>query len=153
MCLGADFDNNPNPFKPMNIETILNWMLKMMALAIAYISPILTLINLVLALIVIDLMTGTYASIKHKEKFSARKLRHTVEKFVFYSVAIIAGYLLQCIFAHVVNVSQLVAGYIAFTEAKSIYENTARITNIDLFGLIWDAIKEKLPNLKKYENR
>ena len=133
----------------MNVESLFCWCLKLLALAISYISPIVTLINLVLMLIVIDLLTGIYASIKTHDKFSARKLRYTVEKFVFFSIAIIAGYILQRIFADYLNVSQIVAGYIAFTEAKSIYENLSRILKIDFIGAIWQTIKEKLPQYPK----
>lgn len=127
----------------MTIDAIINWILKFIAVIIAALAPIATVINLVLLLIVIDLFTGTYASIKNKEPFSARKLRYTVEKFVFYSVAIIAGYILQIIFFDAINVAQMVAGYISLTESKSIYENISKILKTDILKEVWKLIKLK----------
>jgi phage-related holin len=125
------------------IENIASWILKILVLLASYFAPIAGIIHLVLGLILIDLLTGIYASVKLKEKFSARKLRYTVEKFVFYSIAIIAGYMMQLIFFDAFNVSQIVAGYIALTESKSIYENISKITKIDIFMKIYKVIKER----------
>jgi len=119
---------------------------KLFAFVLMLLSPVRDYIHLVLILIFLDLITGTYASIKASEPFSARKLRHTVEKFVFYALAIISAYILQSIINDGVELPRIVALYIGATEVKSIYENISRITNRDIVSIAWIAIRDKIEN-------
>ncbi len=119
-------------------------LLQLFAFIVLYLTPISNYVHLVLVLIFFDLITGSYAAIKEGEAFSAKKLRHTVEKFVFYALAIIAGYILQQIIDDGSELARIVALYIGSIEVKSIYENISRITKTDLVALLWDLIKEKM---------
>lgn len=119
-------------------------LLQIFAFAVLYLTPISNYVHLVIVLIGIDLITGSYASIKAGDRFQAAKLRHTVEKFVFYALAIIVGYVLQQIIDDGTQLARIVALYIGSVECKSIYENISRITHTDVMTLIWDVFKTKI---------
>lgn len=121
-----------------------NFFIKIFAFILLYLSPISNYVHLVLILIGLDLISGSYASIKEGQKFTARKLRCTIEKFVFYAIAIIVAYILQQIISEGTELARIVALYIGATETKSIYENISRITHTDLVEIAWGVIKEKL---------
>lgn len=111
---------------------------------ILYLTPISNYIHIVLVLIAIDLITGSYASWKEGEKFQAKKLRKTVEKFIFYGLAIIVGLLLQALTNNETEIARIAAIAVSSIEAKSIYENISRILGIDMLAAIWNLLKEKL---------
>ena len=120
------------------------FMVQVFAFVVLYLTPISNFVHLVLVLIAFDLITGSYASIKEGQKFQAAKLRHTVEKFVFYALAIIVGYVLQRIIDDGSELARLVSLYIGSVECKSIYENISRITKTDIMALVWDIFKSKI---------
>jgi phage-related holin len=130
-------------------------IVKIFSFILLWLAPISNYVHLVLILIAIDLITGSYASVKEGEHFSARKLSRTIEKFIFYAIAIIVAYVLQRIVNDGTELSRIVALYIGATECKSIYENITRITKTDFLALVWTTIKEKLDeyiNLLKNKN-
>lgn len=128
-----------------NLELILSWLLKVAAFVVLYLSPISSFVHIVLILVLIDNITGIWASVKNGEPFTANKLRKTITKFILYSVAIITGYLLQSL----VNDGTAIAKYVAFAigsvEVVSIYENIARITGLNVFK----QLAEYLQNISK----
>lgn len=123
-------------------ESLYDFILKMFAFVVLYLTPISNYIHIVLILLLIDNISGIWASLHEGEKFTAFKLRKTVTKFVWYAVAIIVGYLLQNLFNQGSNLARIVAIYLAATETKSIYENIARITGMDVFKNILAYIQE-----------
>lgn len=125
-------------------ESFQNFIFGIFAYILLWLAPIKNYVHLVLILIFIDLVTGSYASVKQGENFSARKLRNTLEKFIFYAIAIISGYVLQRIIDDGVQLARIVALYIGATEVKSIYENISRITKIDIVAIVWETLKEKM---------
>lgn len=127
----------------INFNTIFEWIGKLIVLALAYFSPVKSIFLAIIFLIFIDLITGIYAAVKYREHFQARKLRYTVEKFVFYGLAIIVAYVFQREFAFDLNITQIVGGYIALTEIKSIYENIYRVIKIDIIQKIYEMIRDK----------
>jgi len=123
-----------------------NFLLHLFAFIVLYLTPISNYVHLVLLLVFFDLITGSWASIKEGQKFSARKLRNTVEKFIFYAIAIIIGYILQKIISDGTELSRIVALFIGSIEVKSNYENISRIRQVNLVTALWSAIKEKIDN-------
>ena len=132
---------------PYIIHQMCATIVQIFAFVILYLTPIANYVHIVLVLIAIDLITGIYASLKEGQKFEARKLRDTVEKFVFYALAIISAYMLQRIISEGVELPRIVAIYIASIEVKSIYENISRITKTDLAMALWETLKTKLDAL------
>ncbi len=117
---------------------------QMFSFIILYLTPISNYIHLVIVLIGFDLLTGSYASIKAGDKFSAAKMRHTVEKFALYSLSIIIAYILQRIIDDGNELARIVALYIGSIELKSNYENISRILKSDILRKVWDLINDKI---------
>lgn len=124
-------------------------ILKLLAFLLLWFAPISNYVHLVIILIFIDLISGSYASVREGQKFSAKKLRNTVEKFVFYSLAIITAFILQKIINDGTELARIVALYIGATELKSIYENISRITKTDIVSMIWDTLRQKIEEYLK----
>jgi phage-related holin len=120
------------------------FLVKIISFIIFFLIPISNYVHLIVILIGLDLITGCYAAIKEGERFSARKLRNTIEKFIFYAIAIIVGYILQQIIDDGSEMARLVAFYIGATESTSIYENISRITKVDIVSSFVKFIREKL---------
>ena len=112
--------------------------------AVAYFSPVSSLVHLVLIFIAIDFATAMYNCWKNKVKIESNKLRKTVEKFVLYSIAILLAWGFQQEVAQWSNLCQVVSGFIAATELISIYENIGKITGLDLLSAVRDIINSKL---------
>ncbi len=106
--------------------------MKIVAAVLAYFAPLAPLVNCILFFILIDFITGVYASHKLKKKFSSHRLRGTIEKFVLYSLSVILAYMFQVEYLSYVNLAQIVGGFIAGNELLSIYENITNITGLNL---------------------
>jgi len=123
---------------------VCNALIQIFAFIILFLTPISNYVHLVLVLVALDLITGSWASIKEGQKFNAHKLRNTVEKFIFYAIAIIIAYVLQKIINDGTELARIVALYIGSIEVKSNYENISRIRQVDLIHAIWNLIKDKI---------
>jgi len=129
------------------IDIIKELLSTLVAFVFLFLAPIKEYVYLVFGLIILDFITGGYASYRDGEHFTAKKMRRTIEKFFFYSLAIIAAYILQKIIAEGVECPRIVALFIGATELKSIYENISRITGTSIFRSIWDSIKSKVDDI------
>jgi hypothetical protein len=76
-------------------------------------------------------------------------MRSTIEKTIFYFVAILLSELMKIIFLDAVEVFPLtfiVASYIGIREFWSCLENISEITGTDIIGGIADKIPDKFKN-------
>ena len=111
---------------------------------VAFLAPIHTFMIAVGVLITIDLATGLWRASKRKEKISSKGLRRTITKMFAYQGAIITAFLLESVFlGDIIPVVRIVAGFIAITEGKSIYENLGVITGLDFWSLIKEHLNSK----------
>lgn len=115
-------------------------VLSLLGWAIAFLAPIKPFLVAVGALIFIDLVFGIWSAYKRGEPISSKGLRRTVTKIVAYQSAIITAFILEKYFLDFLPVVKIVGGFVAVTEAKSIYENLGTITGLDF----WSLIKERL---------
>ena len=120
-----------------------HFLKKTLMALIAYFASISTMIYIVLIFVLIDFLTGMYASYRTKTPIISSKLRRTIEKLVFYTVSIMIAHMFQHHFMNWFNLTQIVAGFIAATELLSIYENIRKVTKLDVFKRIIDTIKEQ----------
>lgn len=95
----------------------------------------------------LDLFSGISKSFKVGDKITASKLKLSVIKFVYYSVAIIAAYQIDkvMIAPDSLLLTRIIAGYISMVEFKSLIENISVITGRD----IWMAVKDQIIDLFK----
>lgn len=94
--------------------------------------------------IFVDLITGIWKARKAKEEIHSRKLSQTASKATLYFLFIICAHVIDSQFLVIqwlpAKVAQLVAGYLALVEFKSIAENISSLLGMP----IWDYIKERV---------
>lgn len=116
-----------------------------MAAVGAYFIPLQGVFELVIAIVLIDLLTGIWASRIRKVPISSHRLRKSVSKFVGYLLTIWLFYK----FETEVGIQEwlctykLVTGFIFITEVISILENLAVITGNKVFTKIIRLIRGK----------
>lgn len=132
----------------------MKYILIPFAAIVAYLAPVAPLVHALLFFMAADWITGVYKAKKLKQKITSKGFRNTAEKFVSYTAAIILGHVFGQQIAEL-HLTRLVAGYLALTELKSIYENLAAITGNDILLNIYlqieTAVKNKLTPNKKPE--
>jgi len=115
------------------------------AFIVLYISPIHGILSTVYLLLCFDLVSGISKSIKLHIPITAKKLRLSVVKFVYYSFAIIGAYQIDTtmIGADSLLLTKIISGYITLTEFKSLIENVSILTGRDM----WVEVKDKVIEL------
>lgn len=112
--------------------------------AISYFTPIKGIVNVMLIFLLVDTLSGIWASKKAGDKFSASKLYKVVSKFIWYTVAVMLCLMMEREFQlYWTNLSSIVGGVICFVELKSIFENITRITGDPIFNKIVQVIRRK----------
>ncbi|MFZ4523769.1 MAG: phage holin family protein [Bacteroidales bacterium] len=117
---------------------------KLAVLFVSYFTPISEMVHVMLIFLAFDTVSGIWASLKSGEKLESHKLRRTVYKFVWYTIAVMASWMMEHTFSlSWSNLASLIAGFICFVELKSIFENIAKITNEPVFMRILKIFKRK----------
>lgn len=109
----------------------------------AFFSPIGAFVLATGLFVLCDLVTGIIAAKKRGESLESKKLFRSVAKFLVYGVAIIVAHTINFLYIPSFPAVQLVAGFIAFVEVKSIDENIAVVTGYSILGVIVDKLKSK----------
>ena len=99
------------------------------------------LLGSLLALVVIDNITGVYASKLEGNRFQSRRLRITVAKIIGYFLVISAGYLMENILP-ITYIDDIIIAYAMATEFLSIIENSDR-AGLPVPPILIRIIKEK----------
>lgn len=104
-------------------------------------SPVKAIMITMIFLIVVDFITGAYASYKHHIPIRSHRIMNTISKFVIYNLVILAAFFLE---EHIVNevpFLKIIAGFIAITEIKSILENFDKIYGVNPFKALRNLLK------------
>lgn len=128
--------------KAFNLSTILKTG---MPYVVFFFAPIYAALIGIGVLIFADVITGIKAAKKRGERIHSRKMSTTINKMIFYALAVILSRVMEVSFMPWLPIAQLTAGYIAVVEFKSNMENIAEITGID----IWNFLKDKLTEWAK----
>jgi len=134
------------PYKIICSSTSFNsFFAKFGILFVSYFTPISEMIHVMLIFLVLDTISGIWASLKEGEKLQSNKLRKTVYKFLWYTVAVMLSWMMEKTFSIMdwSNLASIVAGFICFVELKSVFENITRITGDPLFLRIIKIFKKK----------
>lgn len=118
----------------------VEYLIKGCAMFAAYFAGITPLVAVVLIFVLLDLITGVYAAYRNKIKIESHKLRKTVEKLVFYTIAILAAFGFEKYLADWTHLTQIIAGFIASIELISIFENISLITNVNIVSKLKEVI-------------
>jgi hypothetical protein len=87
-----------------------------------------------------------WAAFKRGERINSRAMRSTIEKTIFYFIAILLSELVKIVFLVGVDsfaLTFVVASYIAIREFWSCLENISDITGTDIIGGIMDKVPKK----------
>lgn len=122
-------------------EIAEKYVLPFLIWVIAFFAPIYEFIAIIGFMIFADTITGVLAANKMNEQIQSRKLFRSVEKFISYGLGIIIAQIVSCYFLQNFPAVQLMAGFIAFIEVKSIDENICKITGHSIFNVILEKLK------------
>lgn len=126
-------------------DTSVGWSVKLTAWVALFLAPAKVTMITVGFLVLGDLITGIWASVKRGETFSSAKLRQTITKTLGYQLAIVLSYVTESQLMPEIPVLKVVAGLIASTELVSALENLASITGVPL-GEAVKRLFDKKPN-------
>lgn len=115
---------------------------KMFAWVALFFAPIKEVLFAVGFLIMADLFTGMWASLRSGQKIESAKLRRSVSKSAAYLLAVCTGFVAQkYLMQDAVPVVHVVAGLIGATELLSVYENLSRITGVDFKKKVLEIVQ------------
>ena len=126
----------------MILEKVIS---KLFVFAFAIVSPIEYDLLAVAMLVLADLVTGIFASLRCGEEFESRRLKFTVVKIFLYELVVVMAQMLE---VHIIHNSfpivRVVLTAICFVEFTSLIENLSKYTGNNVGRLISDKIKSML---------
>ncbi len=108
--------------------------------------PVASFIAVGIVLVTCDWITGVTAARMQKVKITSRGLFRSVQKIVFYSLAIVLVLIVEKSMLGTDWLVYLVSSYIAMVELYSNLENISVITGTNIIGVVKNAIGEYLKN-------
>lgn len=121
-------------------------MLGLLVAGWAVLTPIHTILYVVLGLVFADLVTGVWKSVRLKQVFTSSRLRDTSVKLVPYLALILAGFGLDKIMGdETLFFARAFAILIGGTEVTSLSENVRDITGLDFAAVIRNKLKPPSP--------
>ncbi len=105
------------------------------------ISPMTTIMFTIIFLIIVDFITGAYASFKNNIPISSERIGNTISKFFIYNLVVLSAFLLEKYIVNEIPFQRIITGFIAIAEVKSILENFNKIYGIDLFKALVTLLK------------
>ncbi|WP_353777160.1 phage holin family protein [Winogradskyella sp. 3972H.M.0a.05] len=116
-------------------------LIKFMFWLLTLLSPVNGVMVTMVFLIVVDFITGSYASFKKNIPIRGSRIGHTISKFFIYNLVILAAFFLEKHIVNEVPFLKIIAGFIAIAEIKSILENYNAIYGINPFKALINLIK------------
>lgn len=125
----------------VTVSGALGWLLH-------YVAPVQHFLITVAVLVAADVVTGLWAAHKMGRPFNSLTLKKTVNKLVFYPLAIILSHVMTLTFFSdvpvVENLTYMVSLFICVVEFQSNIEHIGTITGIDIWARIKEYIGAKL---------
>jgi hypothetical protein len=112
----------------------------------ALIAPIAAVMLTIAFLIIVDFITGAYASYKNKIPISSERIGNTISKFFIYNLVVLSAFLLEKYIVKEIPFQRIITGFIAIAEIKSILENFNKIYGINPFKALIKLIKKRSLN-------
>lgn len=134
----------------MKIPPLEQLLGQAISLTLAFFLPIKPLIHAVLFLFFMDWIFGVWRSVKNRRKLTSYRFRKSVAKITTYIICIMSTWVMQNTFLpDWIPLAHLVAGYIAWTELVSIYENASDISGKSFIQDLLGLIKKNFENFFK----
>lgn len=112
----------------------MGWVIKLVAWAAVFATPVHDSLVAVAALVVADLVAGIAAAKKSGAKITSYGLRRTIVKILGYEMAVICSWIVERTFLPGIPLVKAAAGFIAVTELKSVLENLTKVTGLDVWA-------------------
>ena len=106
----------------------------------SFIMSVATFLSFTLVIVLVDLYTGRMAAKHRGEAIKSSGYRKSVKKYVLYMLGILISELFIRVFSLPIPLTYMVAGVVALTEIKSIFENIETVTGVDLWGYVGEKI-------------
>lgn len=116
------------------ISNVLFWLFTI-------IGPLQGVIFTVVLLIIVDFITGIYASYLKGVGIKSKRIGHTISKFFIYNLVIISAYFLEKNIVSEIPFLKIIAGFIAITKIKSVLENYTIIYGANPFKVLVNFMK------------
>lgn len=116
--------------------------MKLIFWLLTLLSPVSGVIITMGFLILVDFITGAYASLRNGESIKRRKIGNTISKFFIYNLVILAAYFMEEYIMSEIPFVKIIAGFIAIAEIKSILENFSRIYGINPLRALTRFLKQ-----------
>ena len=101
------------------------------ASVLAFLAPLQTLGYALGFFVLVDLVTGVWASKRAGEAITSDRLGASVRKSLVYLIAVVVAHVAEVYVIPEVPVLKVVSGIVASTELLSVYENLTRISGVD----------------------
>ena len=106
----------------------------------SFIMSVATFLSFTLVIVLVDLYTGRMAAKHRGEAIKSSGYRQSVKKYVLYMLGILISELFIRVFSLPIPLTYMVAGVVALTEIKSIFENIETVTGVDLWGYVGEKL-------------
>ena len=106
----------------------------------SFIMSVATFLSFTLVIVLVHLYTGRMAAKHRGEAIKSSGYRQSVKKYVLYMLGILISELFIRVFSLPIPLTYMVAGVVALTEIKSIFENIETVTGVDLWGYVGERL-------------
>ena len=106
----------------------------------SFIVSVASFLSFTLVIVLVDLYTGRMAAKHRGEAIKSSGYRTSVKKYILYMLGILISELFIRVFSLPIPLTYMVAGVVALTEIKSIFENIETVTGVDLWGYVGEKI-------------
>ena len=127
--------NKLSTLTSLSIDTTWNFICGLFLILIGIFYPVISLIFFAGFLIVLDIITGVWASKKRGEDIDSKKLSRSISKAIMYPFAIILAHLCER-FLHEIPFVKGVTFLLIIVEGKSLDENMKDILGFSFFKYI-----------------
>jgi hypothetical protein len=135
------------------MNSLNQWAIKAALVSIAILSPVRPVMIAAMILILLDFVTGIWASIKKKVPITSFGMRRTIVKAFAYQGAIVFGFVMETYLLSDIPSVKVIGGLIAITECKSFFENVNVISGVDFGALFLNKLQGKpLEDIEKKLN-
>lgn len=106
-------------------------------------SPIYPAMMALTWVLVIDWVTGVWASRRRGERITSKRMSETITKVVLYNLLIITALVVETYLAPELPLIRLAVGFIGMVELKSVAENVTALTGVDFWKALMKYFKRK----------
>jgi hypothetical protein len=130
------------------MTTIREWLVSLLGMLLVIITPIKSVMLATGFLVLVDFVTGVWASSKRGEPITSEQMKRSVAKSVLYIGGIVLFHVTERYMIDGVPLVKTISALIALVEIKSFLENVHTITGVDYWSMILDKVQGVRPDIK-----